>query len=54
MASMVQIVKVKSVEIIGSKFVWDIFLNCKNDAVLKSLNKFLIVLHFHFHPTFDF
>ena len=44
---MVRAVRVKEQEIIGNKFVWDIFMNCKNEEVLQELNELILLLNVH-------
>jgi ABC-type methionine transport system ATPase subunit len=52
--NLIKVVRVKQGDIIGIKHVWDIFLNCKNEEVIKKLSKIILCLHFHFHETVDF
>lgn len=44
---MIRVIKVKDEEIIGIKYVWDIFMNCKDHHVLINLNQLIIVLYLH-------
>lgn len=42
-----RVIKVKDQDIIGIKYVWDIFMNCKNQRVLTKLNELIIILYLH-------
>ena len=50
-AGMARTIKVVGEDIVGNKFVWDVFMNCKNDEVLKELDELIIILHFHCATT---
>ena len=49
----VSLIRVASGEVKGLKQVWDIFLNCKDEQVVKECSRLLLVLHLHYDDRTD-
>jgi ABC-type uncharacterized transport system YnjBCD substrate-binding protein len=52
--NLVKVVRVREGEIVGNKQMWDIFLNCENEAVIRQVSRMMLSLHFHFEDAVDF
>lgn len=42
-----RIIAVKNEDLAGTKYIWDIFMNCKNEEVFILLNKLIITAYLH-------
>lgn len=51
--NLIKIPRIKNTDITGNKFMWDIFLNCKSESVIKELSKMILALHFNYHDSCD-
>jgi hypothetical protein len=52
-AGMNRVIAVKGEELIGTKYMWDILMNCKNEDVFRELNALIIVAYLHSEKLCD-
>ena len=52
--TLIKIVRLKSIDILGNKFLWDIFPNWKKEEVIRELSKIILTFHFNYHDCVDF